>query len=142
MLVPYSAIYANDFMRLAKAFHAESIYRDVPFSEDKVAALTNYPFCMLSFSDAKCIGCFVGSIEPYYFSDECAAQDIAFFVSKDSRGSIAAIELINAYEEWAIKQGVKHIHLSQGTAINIDKTEKFMSAIGYTKIGANVLKVV
>jgi GNAT superfamily N-acetyltransferase len=142
MLIPYSPIYANDFMRLAKEFHAESIYRDVPFSEEKVAALTNSPFCMLSFCDGNCVGVFVGSIEEYYFSDECAAQDIAFFVSKDARGSIAAVELINAYEEWAIKQGVRHIHLEQGTAINIEKTDRFFKSIGYTPIGSNVLKVV
>lgn len=142
MLVQYTDQFADDFMRMARDFHLESVYRDIPFSQEKVIGLTNSPFCMLSIIDGLCVGCFIGAIKEYYFSDESAAQDIAFFVSKDARGSIAAIELINAYEEWAITQGARHIHLEQGTGINADKTDRFICGIGYEKTGSNFLKVV
>ncbi len=142
MLVPYSPDLSSEYLRLARDFHAESVYHDVAFSEKKVLALADNPFCMMSFHNGVCVGVFVGAIKEYYFSEESAAQDIAFFVSKDARGSMAAVELINAYEEWAITQGVRHIHLEQGTGINIERTDRFFSGIGYMKIGSNVLKVV
>src|ERR1035437_4391688 len=142
MIELYRPELADEFMRLGKMMHRESSYRDSAFNEKKVAAIPLTPgvFCAMSVREGIYTGFFVGKIGAYYFSDECAAHDVAFYVDAEYRNGKSGIELIFAYEEWAKKQGVKSIYLSQSSGVQIDRGDRLFDGLGYTRLGSNVKK--
>lgn len=132
----------NALLELGCAMHAESAYHYLPFDQEKVRALLLS--CMKGFGcvfvaerDGEIIGGFFGIITEHYFCDVKMACDLALFVRPDRRGALAAVQLIEAYIDFALKQGVdpRNIQIGISTGVDIDRTAKLYERMGFERTG-------
>ncbi len=78
------------------------------------------------------VGVVNGTIGDYAFSTELrAAQDI-LFVTKDKRGTRAALLLMRAFLEWADANGAKTVLAGSSTGVSTEMTERFFTKFGFT----------
>ena len=126
-------------LKLGEAMHAESRFRDISFSREKVTRLLDWLIsgngCLLvAERDGEIIGGFAGGLTPYYFSEEKMATDLALFVSQDRRGGIAAVALVRSFIEWAHLNGAREVLL--GTNYGEDSpANELYRRIGFNQVG-------
>lgn len=147
-LVPYSAQYEAQVVKLAREMHAESVaHGDIPMNETKLLAqlraaesLPDTVYFKLCVRGDEVIGGFFGLIVTLYFSDERAAMDRAWFVTKERRGGAAAVMLVRDFEEWAGSKGVTNFCLGQSTGVRTEVTAALYRHLGYNVVGVNTVK--
>lgn len=59
------------------------------------------------------------------------ASDYLFYITPESRGSIAAYKLIKSYKAWALGLGCVEVRLSVASGINQERTSKLYSRLGF-----------
>jgi GNAT superfamily N-acetyltransferase len=91
--------------------------------------------------DASIVGVLIGSLHRFWFSDEGYASNMQFYVSRVARGRLIGVRLIQAFEEWAIRQGVIELRLSVDAAINDETAVRIFEAMGYEKSCASYTKM-
>ena len=146
-LVRYSYAYKEQVLELARQMHEESAaHSGMALDRRKLAerlgaaAESSTAYVMLAVRDGTVLGGFLGTITGTFFSDELAAKDLAWFVSKERRGSVAAVTLVRDFERWARAMGAKRIFLGQSTGVDIEKTRALYEHLGYRTVGFNAVK--
>jgi GNAT superfamily N-acetyltransferase len=71
---------------------------------------------------------------------ERVAKDLSWFVTRERRGSVAAVALVRDFEAWARAKGVKFFVLGQSTGVRMDTTRALYEHLGYEMIGFNTMK--
>ncbi len=142
MIEIYDGTQWDAFIELSHKMHSESSFKDIHFSDSKVATLIEDPdvFLALYKRDGKYIGFMLAGISTYFFGDETSSYDMALFVDPAHRGGFAVVRLVQAYEDWARSKNVSEIYLSQFTGVDIEKTAKLYSKLGYTQLGCTTKK--
>ena len=129
---------------LSEGIFNESVYaRTCVYSPEKVAHLVTQVilpnpdrwFLHLAEKDGSIIGMYAGFLTEYYFSQDLMACDLALFVDPSKRGSIAAVRLIQAFEEWAFAQGAKEICPATSTMVAPERTASLYKLLGYDVVG-------
>lgn len=124
-----------EFLVLVKEFLKESKY---PFSlsvrklSENYDQVINHPdfSILLSVVDSEVVGFLVAGVTAPLFSDDLVSSELAWFVSKDHRGSRESLKLLSSYEEWAKEKGCKFVTMVD---INtLENLEDFYSKKGYT----------
>lgn len=144
---PYSDDYREQVLVLAREMHEESIvHRHIPLNEEKLIGQLKFSaqnpdvFVKLAVRNGEVLGGFFGVISTIYFSDERAAKDMAWFVKKGRRGSLAAVLLVAAFEAWGRQRGVKYFMLGQSTGVEVETTAALYEKLGYRAVGINTVK--
>lgn len=128
---------------LAKKMYEESAYGTFcSFNDKKSLALIqtalknpdNY-FLHVAEKDGAIIGMYGGSITDYYFSNDLMAVDLILYVDPNKRGGLAAVKLIQAFEDWAFSKGVKEICPASSTQIAPERTAQLYHLLGYEVVG-------
>lgn len=128
-------------LKLGERMHAESRYRDMPWSTAKVGALmdaliaSDDGLLIVSDRDGEITGGMLASIDEHYFSSARVASDFALFVSPDRRGGIAAAALLRRYAAWARERGAVLIQAGITTGVNVEAATRLYRAIGFQPIG-------
>lgn len=147
-IVPYDASFQAQVLALAHEMHAESVsHANMPFDDAKMISQFDLSMTMpdtvymrLAVLDEEVVGGFFGAIGGSFFSDEMSCRDLAWFITKSRRGSIAALLLIADFEQWGIDRGIRKFFLGQSTGANIEATAKLYEHLGYTIVGMNGVK--
>lgn len=133
-------------LELGRAMHAESRFSHLPYSDDKIRALTNTVFtddryCAFVCEDNGVVfGMFVGFYTEFYFSSATRSCDLLLYVNKLKRsGSLAFFRLLRSYEQWAKDNNVDEIELGSSAGINDAAYVGALERIGY-KTSAYLLK--
>lgn len=125
---------------------AESDFRSVPFHVDALRRLSDMVlagtcfFCMVAEERERIIGFFVGGVQPYFFSNALYGFDLAFYVSKDCRGSTAALRLLRAAEYVCTDMGALECRFGAATGINPEQTDSFLTKQDYRRGGVLYVK--
>lgn len=130
-------------LELGEAMHAESRYRVLPWSRDKVhrllAWLIEIPdgFAMVAERNGEVVGGFIGAVCEHWCTDAMMASDYALFISPERRGGIAARRLVRAYTDWATARGVPPTLINIGitTGVNVESSSRLMQTCGYADAG-------
>ena len=132
----------NLFYELVCSMIAESEFDKAHPDKNQIYLMTLMPngIVFLAEKDNKLIGFIAGITQKYFFSDRMKSTDMGFFVLPEYRGSSAAIRLVQAFEKWSKDQGVEDICFGQTTAIDIEKTQRFYTHLGYKTVGFNTVK--
>ena len=102
----------RDCLRMAKAFHEQSPYKEQEFSEEKCSEIferylkdggANIVFILAC--DTKPFGMIIGVKGDLPFSDTIVCTELAWWVDTDKRGSRDSLLLFSAYEEWCKRVG-------------------------------------
>lgn len=132
----------DEFFQLIEKMVGEADFRQAKPNKEQIRLMTLIPngVVFLAQLDNKLIGFIAGMTQRYFFSDRQKSTDMGFFVLPEYRGSRAALRLIHAFEEWSIEKGVDDICIGQTTAVDIEKTQKFYTHLGYKTVGFNTVK--
>lgn len=132
----------DEFFQLIEKMVGEADFRQAKPNKEQIRLMTLIPngVVFLAQLDTKLIGFIAGMTQRYFFSDRQKSTDMGFYVLPEYRGSRAALRLIHAFEEWSIEKGVDDICIGQTTAVDIEKTQKFYTHLGYKTVGFNTVK--
>lgn len=95
--------------------------------------------CFLLADDGQglLVGGLIGCIEAHIFSPRPVANMIAYGVSPGHRMTGAAVRLMKAFVEWAKRRDAYEINAGINSGIDLDRTDRFMKKMGFTKTGSN-----
>ena len=129
-------------IELGAQMHAESAYRDLNYNREKCEALCikyilnpKWFFGYCAYEGDELVGMVMGHIVPYYFGNDLLASDTVWYVRKDRRGSMIGIRLLNAFRDWAKERGASEICIGVSSALNLDRTHKLLSRVGFDHVG-------
>lgn len=101
---------------MSRAFHSESPYSDIPFSEHRVREIfdqylssdkTGIMVLLLLEGESPC-GVIVSISSRLPFSEASVASELIWWVDHEHRRRRGSLELFSAYEFWARKIGCTH----------------------------------
>ena len=85
--------------------------------------------------DSEPVGLYAGFVSKYFFSDELVANDVAWYVIPEKRGSQIALRLLDMFQLWAKDRGVSETRLGFTTDIKGEKFNSLMKKLGYDQVG-------
>jgi GNAT superfamily N-acetyltransferase len=145
-MIEYREICPSDFdllCALGRQMHAESSYSALEFSESRLREIfeeylsSPNKMVFVAVRDGELLGLYAGYVSKYYFSDELVANDIAWFVVKERRGSRIGLRLLDCFEHWALERGASEVRIGYSTNINPTAFDSLMHKRGYSRVGAN-----
>lgn len=135
----------STLLRLYRAAHAFTTYRDLPFDDEQVINATWHALAnpkthgvILAEAAGEATGVLYVHASRLLFTDIVSAQAIVFWVSMEARASRTAIQLLKAFEAWAKnrKAAELQLHVTTGAA-NAMSVGKLFERKGYTYTGGN-----
>jgi len=130
-------------LEIARAFHQESNFRNIPFSEKKMLSLfewavdsPSYMFVVFEEDNDSIIGGFVAYLDHFYFSDAVLANDLALFVVPEKRGKVPIRKVLDMYRSWALSHGAMRVNIGSSTGINTERVERLFALLGFERTGA------
>ncbi len=95
--------------------------------------------CLLLAEDGegRLVGGLIGCIESHLFSSLPVASVISYGVLPGSRMSGAALRLMRAFMNWARQRGAVEINAGINSALDVDKSGRFLEKIGFIRTGGN-----
>lgn len=129
--------------------HKESTFNHLSYSKEKLRDLgitimdrPDMFFASVAEDENKVIlGMFVGVITEYYFSKDTMASDLLFYVDQDKRGALACLKMFKEFESWAKRKKAKEVRPATSTGIDMERTKKLYSHLGYEPTGHTFRKV-
>lgn len=136
-------------MELGRAYAVEADHHDsLPYDDNfavnsAINSLLHPDYCILVVeSEGEIVGFLWGAVSPLPWSPHLIAFDQVLYIQPECRGMKLGIQLIKAYEEWAIGRGAKQVSISIASGITEEKTKQFYSNMGYHHVGTQYRKEV
>ena len=137
----------DDLLQVGEAFQQESPLHGIQkFDVDKskrflTHMISNDQHCMfVARSKGKLSGFIAGGLRSMYYSHDKYLSEYIYFVTPNSRGSLAAKKLLDKFCEWGKDNDAKAAELGISTGINPERADKFMKKVGFKYMGANFYK--
>lgn len=144
---------------LGRLMHAESVYRDLDFSDDKIRTLASEVLaddgkpaqdwaCFVAEGAAGSaggglIGFFVAHSGESWFGRDRIAGDLGLFVHPTHRGGATALLLVKAFEAWGRGPGnARWLTPAISTCVYPERTRDFYQRLGYAPWGERFIKEV
>lgn len=133
-------------IELGSMMHQESVFRNQPFSRDRLAllahlCLTNPDYiCFVAERHGQVIGLMVGISGYNFFADSKYAADLALYVAPQHRGSTAAVRLVIEFSKWAEASGCNEMRCGVTTGINDELGGKIYRRFGFVDGGSLYVK--
>lgn len=125
----------------AKRFYAEAGYEIPENIEEYYLELRNNPLIFTKTIIGK--GFIVGFIAPSFLNPgRLQAQELAWYVEPEFRGTSTAIKLMKMYEAEALSRGCKEIGMVCLEALNPESTGRIYEKLGYNKHETHFIKEV
>lgn len=146
-IVPWSDADRGQLMRLFLGMHGESRYAFLPFDAAKVeSVLDSYMHesqrsCALAaVAGETVIGAVAGYVTEYLFCSELVASDQIVYVAPRSRGTPAAVRLIEAFRRWARDRGARELVLGITTGVDTRRAGELFERLGFEFAGGNFVQ--
>ncbi len=92
--------------------------------------------CLIHLDQDALLAVAVMSVGPIWYAPKRrGARDLLIWVAPKWRGGVIAVRLIRAIEDWARRESIDHLFLSQSTGIKVERTADFYARLGYTVSG-------
>jgi GNAT superfamily N-acetyltransferase len=129
----------STILDLAEVMHAESRFKDLPFSRAKVShifaqLIDGAGLVLIAEQDGEVIGAIAGVVIELWFSPTKVAQDFGLFICPEHRGGMHAVRLIKRYIEWAKAQGATAVEMGINTGVQVEQTGKLLHHLGFTQV--------
>jgi GNAT superfamily N-acetyltransferase len=133
----------DELLALLRAMHAESIFRSIRIDPNRLKSFI--AFCIdqpthvcIVYENAsgKIDGTMLGYVQPYFFSNELGAWDIALYVRPECRGSMIAFRLWREFKAWATTLRARVLWLGTSAGIAPARTRKFYTGLGMSEVGS------
>ena len=133
----------KDLIKLCEMMWAESKFRDIPFSEERLQKQFDYLLKnnfkgtgFIAIENDKIIGAMVIMLSKYFFSEEIFCFDLGLFIKPNKRGSVMLpIKLIKKSEAWAKSKGAIEFRPASSVGVRIDKVKKLYNFLKFETVG-------
>jgi GNAT superfamily N-acetyltransferase len=146
-IIPWSDADRNQLLNLCRQMHAESRYAFLPFDVAKVNLVLDLYMqekrqrCALAaVIGDRVVGAVAGYVTEYAFCSELVASDQIVYVIPRSRGTLAAVRLIEAFRVWARDQGARELVLGITTGVDARRTGELFEKLGFEFAGGNFVQ--
>lgn len=141
---PFTESDIPELVKMYKAAHQESRYRDWPFSEEM--AIQALKDSMKSFGikvtkEGVICGCWMAFVTNLVFSPRPIGLELAFWIKPEYRGTRAFLLLLKCYEKWCkdnLLYPIVNLHFSEDNS----QMAKMLGKIGFRQFGAVFTKEV
>ena len=137
----------DELVQIGEAFQQESpLHTNMKYDPDKAKRFGNHlitadDHCMFIAKNGKKIyGLIGGGLKKMYYSNDSYLSEYIYYVTPDSRGSVAAKKLLDTFCKWGKDNNAKIAELGISTAINPERADRFMTKVGFKYMGANFYK--
>lgn len=138
MITRYNpAIHKELAIKMGRAIHAESRFRNYNFSEARILKLLDNPnvFCAFSFKEDQAVGFLMGIIQPIWFSEDKAGFDLSLYIVPECRGGTYAVRLIKEFELFCKQNGCVEVNLNSSAEISTETALRLYKKLGYKECG-------
>ncbi len=133
----------KDLIKLCEMMWAESKFRDIPFSEERLQKQFDYLLKnnfkgtgFIAIENDEIIGAMVIMLSKYFFSEEIFCFDLGLFIKPNKRGSVMLpIKLIKKSEAWAKSKGAIEFRPASSVGVRIDKVKKLYNFLKFETVG-------
>lgn len=146
-IVPWSDADRAQLLGLFRRMHEESRYAFLPFDAAKVESVldsymreTQRCCALAAVSGETVIGAVAGYVTEYLFCSELVASDQIVYVAPRSRGTLAAVRLIEAFRRWASERGARELVLEISTGVDTRRTGELFERLGFEFAGGNFVQ--
>lgn len=143
-ILPWSEADRGQLLSLFRRMHEESRYAFLPFDGARVESVlesymqeTQRRCALAAVTGETVIGALAGYVTEYVFCSELVASDQIVYVVPRSRGSLAAVRLIEAFRRWASDRGAREIVLGITTGVDTRRTGELFERLGFEFAGGN-----
>ena len=142
---PFSVKSISDVIGLAMKMQQESDFQTVPFDIDQLAnsimrMVIDNPrgFGVIAYTDDGVpAGMLAGGLSYYMFSRGSVANDYAWFLLPEHRGSRAALKMLKMFKTWARDNGATELYMGITTDVSKDRTGELLKRVGFDHVGGN-----
>ena len=146
-IIPWSDADRGQLLSLFRRMHEESRYAFLPFEEDRVESVldsyiheTQRSCALAAVAGGTVIGVVAGFVTEYAFCSELVASDQIVFVAPRSRGTLAAVRLIEDFRRWARDRGARELVLGITTGVDARRTGELFERLGFEFAGGNFVQ--
>ena len=139
-LIPRLTTLLHDMAAESVVFHNHPIVDEC--IADFVEAAAHSPDAFIEYAidteaeGSPTVGIIAGYAAPYFFNRDNFAYTELWFVHPAYRKGRIAINLLKAFEQWAIQEkGAQEIVLGINTGVNIDRTQRLLEHFNYRYVG-------
>jgi GNAT superfamily N-acetyltransferase len=137
-------------VELGRMMREESRFVAMPYAEEKLSrnlygllGLQNNQqthCCLVATNEAnEIIGCLIGALEEFFFTNAKSANSILLWVTPRYRGSSAAVKLIGAFRDWANMRSADELCIAVASGVTIRRTDRFLRRLGFVQTGGNYM---
>ena len=131
-------VLAKEFSAEAPKTHKWNLQKTNDFL---ISAINNDNMIIfISEKDGEITGAIVCIVTEMYMSNTVIASDLAWFVSKNLRGTPTSIKLLKTFEQWGKSKGANYIGMADIEGIG--NLSKLYSRLGYSVTETTYLKEV
>lgn len=132
-----------------RRMHGLTRFRRFDYDERKVAAAFKdlitkgqhkYVFLVAQGSSGGIVGALIGVLEQHIFSEQLTASVMHYDVLPEARSGGHAVRLLKAFEQWCKNRKVLEISLGVNSGEAIETVGRFVTRMGYRKVGENYAK--
>jgi GNAT superfamily N-acetyltransferase len=137
---------ADKVVELCAKFHAESWQSFADFNVEKmhgwiVSQIDNDDAEIFTAWDGtELIGCLIGMVVTFPYSNTLVAGDYIWYVVPESRGGMTGIRLMRMFESWARGVGAVRISTGATSGINTERASMLMERLGFSPVGVIMQK--
>lgn len=129
-------------VELGKRFNAETSYKHVEYSPERVEAtcklLIDKGFVAVAEKDGEIVGVMMGDVLTPWYTNDRMGFDYCLYIYPEHRNGLIAVRLVKQFENWCISMGAKQIRPAIGTGI--PNGSRLYKALGYKSVGEQFLK--
>jgi hypothetical protein len=142
---PFAIERLQDILKIGFEMHKETDFQVVPLDIEQSAnsilnMVINNPrgFGVVAYTDDNVpIGILCGGISNYVFSKGSVANDYAWYVLPEYRGSRAAIKMLKMFRSWAKDNGATELYMGISTGLFAERTGQLLERVGFDHVGGN-----
>lgn len=146
-IIPWSDADRAQLLSLFRRMHGESRYAFLPFEEARVESVldsymheTQRSCALAAVAGETVIGAVAGYVTEYAFCSELVASDQIVYVAPRSRGTLAAVRLIEGFRRWARDRGARELVLGITTGVDARRTGELFERLGFEFAGGNFVQ--
>ena len=146
-VVPWIDADRGQLLGLLRRMQEESRYAFLPFDAARVESEldlymreTQRRCALAAVRGDTVIGALAGYVTEYAFCSELVASDQILYVVPRSRGTLAAVRLIEAFRRWARDRGAREIVLGIMTGVDTRRTGELFERLGFEFAGGNFVQ--
>lgn len=131
-----------EVVALSRQFHAESLYRNIPFDAEwfatvmhRYAAEESKALFMVAADADGVYGYITAHVQPLQFSRRLAVLQDLLYVRPDRRGGIAGARLFRNFVDWAATHDPVFVEFAVSTGIAEHTSARLAARFGFEKQG-------